>query len=258
MFLKQFLGNLLPGPYTALQEVWTNYHIKRVNEFVRRQHGNVVQQGPFAGMLYVNEAACSTLTPKLIGSYEAELHPALAQVFATEYSTIIDVGCAEGYYAVGLAIRLPRARVYAFDTDERARVLCEQMAKLNSVAERVFVEGVCSHARLDELIDERTLVVCDCEGCEFELLRPEVVPSLNQADLLVELHDFIDPRIKSTLISRFEQTHQIAIIQTADRVAADYTAIKELNARSQLFALAELRGADMEWAFMRSRGAASG
>jgi len=252
MSLKQAIRRLLPGPYTALQEAWTNYQIGKAVKSIKQQHGNLVQQGPFAGMLYVNEATCSTLAPKLIGSYEAELHPAFAEIFATEYTTIIDVGCAEGYYAVGLALRMPHAKVYAFDTDARARGLCHEMAKLNSVADRVFLDTACTTSVLRELVDERTLVVCDCEGCEFELLQPKIA-GLDKADLLVELHDFIDPRISSTLIARFQQTHQISIIETAGRVAADYPSLNGLSARRQVFALAELRGADMEWAFMRSK-----
>jgi precorrin-6B methylase 2 len=253
MSLKQNLRGLLPGPYAALQEVWTNYQIKRVNKLIKTQHGLRVQQGPFAGMVYVNEATCSTLAPKLIGSYEAELHLALAEILATEYTTIIDVGCAEGYYAVGLALQMPRAKVYAFDIDAQARRLCKEMAQLNLVEDRIVVEETCTHSRLQELINERSLVVCDCEGCEIELLRPEIVSGLEKTDLLVELHDFIDPRIKSTLVSRFEDTHHTSIIETEERIAANYTALAGFSARSQRFALAELRGNEMEWAFLRSR-----
>lgn len=251
MSLKQNLRRLLPGPYQALQEQWTNYQIRRVNELIRKRHGLRVQQGPFAGMAYVDEATCSTLAPKLIGSYEAELQPAFTEILTANYSTIIDIGCAEGYYAVGLAMKMPRATVYAFDIDAQARTLCKEMAQLNFVADRVFIEEACTHTRLRELIDERTLVVCDCEGCEFELLQPEIVPELKKTDLLVELHDFIDPRIKSALVSRFEQTHDISIIGTTERLATDYQALSGFSAQSQVFALAELRGADMEWAFMR-------
>jgi len=253
MSLKHGLQRLLPGAYTSLQETWTKYQIKRVNKLLGARCGGRVQQGPFAGMLYIDEATCSTLAPKLIGSYEAELHSAITEILSTNYSTIIDVGCAEGYYAVGLALGLPHAKVYAFDVDDHARRLCRKMAELNSVDQRVIVEAECTHTRLRELIDERTLIVCDCEGCEFELLRPESVAELSKADLLVELHDFIDPRIKNALTSRFDPTHEIVIIETQDRVEADYKALNGFSRQSQRFALAELRGAKMEWAFMRSR-----
>ena len=84
MSLKQAFGRLMPGPYTALQEAWTIYQIGKAIKLIKKQHGNLVQQGPFAGMRYVNEAAGSTLAPKLIGSYEAELYSAFAEILATE------------------------------------------------------------------------------------------------------------------------------------------------------------------------------
>ena len=72
------------------------------------------QSGPFAGMSCISEAICSSLVPKLLGSYESELHQVLNQILETDYQNVIDIGCAEGYYAVGLALRLPNARVYAW------------------------------------------------------------------------------------------------------------------------------------------------
>ena len=90
--------------------------------------------------------------PKLVGSYEAELHGVIEQIVATDYQVVVDVGCAEGYYANGLARRLPSARVYAFDTDPEARHLCEAMAALNGVEKRVIVGGKCEPDDLNALL----------------------------------------------------------------------------------------------------------
>jgi hypothetical protein len=46
-------------------------------------------------------ALCSTFIPKIIGSYECELHPAIEEIIVNNYAEVWDVGCAEGYYAVG-------------------------------------------------------------------------------------------------------------------------------------------------------------
>ena len=40
------------------------------------------------------------LIPRLLGTYECELHPHLAALSAEGLDCVIDVGCAEGYYAV--------------------------------------------------------------------------------------------------------------------------------------------------------------
>ena len=76
-------------------------------------HGARILGGPFAGMEYVTQAAEGVLVARLLGAYESELHPHLAAFVAQGLDCVIDVGCAEGYYAVGLARMVPGLTVYA-------------------------------------------------------------------------------------------------------------------------------------------------
>lgn len=254
--LKAVLRSSLPGTYRGLQQTLADRRLRRVSRMLEQECGLVVQSGPFAGMAYVSEAICSSLIPKLLGSYEAELHDVLAQILTRDYDTVIDVGCAEGYYAVGLALRLPRARVHAFDIDVRARELCTRLAQANQVDERVIVEGECDHERLNSLIRGRTLIVCDCEGGELHLLDPSLAPELKKSDLLVELHDMIDPDITPTIRSRFAPTHQITLVDTEDRDATAFPILRNLNRLTQRTAVAEFRDSPMQWGYLEVRAAA--
>ncbi|HEX8180630.1 MAG TPA: methyltransferase [Pyrinomonadaceae bacterium] len=252
--LKPILRRALPGPYNSIQSTLATYRSKRVVRTLVKRYGLVVQAGPFAGMSYVRQAVCSTLAPKLLGSYEQELHGVLTEILATDYTTIIDVGCAEGYYAVGLALRLPQARVHAFDIEARARALCNTMAQANNVAGQVVIEEECTLARLQALTEKgRTLIVCDCEGCEFQLLQPELVPGLLTSDLLVELHDMIDPRITPAITARFAATHDITLLDSTDRDPGAYPALKDFNLLTRRVAISEFRDGPMQWAFMRPK-----
>jgi hypothetical protein len=117
---------------------------QRIIDAILQRHGPIVQAGPFAGLIYpTTEAAGSALAPKLFGTYERELHDMVERVVARGAEHVGNVGCGEGYYAVGLALRLPNARVSAFDTSERAQRLCQCMAEANGVASRVVVAGEC-------------------------------------------------------------------------------------------------------------------
>ena len=87
-----------------------------VSEF-EHHHGLTILQGPFQDMAYVGAATEGALLPRLIGSYEQELHPAIAAFVAEAPDCVIDVGCAEGYYAVGLVRLMPGVEVHARDTD---------------------------------------------------------------------------------------------------------------------------------------------
>jgi hypothetical protein len=154
---------------------------------------------------------------------------------------------------VGLANRLPNAKVYAFDIDAHARELCKTLAEQNGVSARVSVAGECDHKGLQVLTGSRVLVVCDCEGCELGLLDPELVPGLKESDLLVELHDMVDPSITPTLMSRFRPTHDITLIDATERDPSQFADLKKFSPATQRTAVAEFRDAQMQWAYMRAK-----
>src|SRR5262245_2169669 len=70
-------------------------------------HGARIRGGPFAGMAYLDGVSEGSFIARLLGVYEAELHPHLDAIMADGIDCVIDIGCAEGYYAVGLAYRYP-------------------------------------------------------------------------------------------------------------------------------------------------------
>ena len=83
--------------------------LRRLEAAVNLACNGRVASGPFAGMRHGDIAVGSVLTVKLLGTYEKELWPIIDQIIATAYPLIIDIGAAEGYYAVGLAMRIPAA-----------------------------------------------------------------------------------------------------------------------------------------------------
>jgi hypothetical protein len=193
---------------------------------VKKTTDRVVATGPFQGMRYIDLDKAplgSPIAPCLLGSYEAELHPLLEELIAEEFRRVVNIGSSEGYYAVGMALRLPQAQVFAFESDDNTRPLCGQMATLNGVAERVHLEGWCRTGRLDQLVNgQPTLVICDCEGCELDVLDPRAAPGLCSSTVLVELHDFVNPTITETITRRFQQSHDIEFIDITERSPAPY------------------------------------
>lgn len=221
---------------------------------VTRSGGRVVQSGPFRGLRYVRAGSWGEDMPaKLLGSYEAELHDEIEALVATAYDLVVNVGCAEGYYAVGLALRLPRAVVFAFDIDARARYLCRRLAQRNGVSDRVRIAGECTPAVLNDIAVGRPLIVVDCEGCERQLLRPALAPRLLAADLVVELHDFVDPGISAAIVDSFEATHDIVLVDSAERDPEPYAALAQLSMADRAEALSEHRPGPMQWAVLRAK-----
>lgn len=224
-----------------------------VTEQLQARYGTVVQSGPFRGMQYVAEARHAGFTPKILGCYESEIATVVNST-VNRYDTYIDVGCAEGYYAVGFALTAPTARVLAYDTDLDCQRLCRELATLNGVEHRVAISGACAHETLHHVEGERVLVLCDCEGYEVELLDPRAVPRLSGWDILVELHDASDPSITPTLLERFSATHEITLIDSIWRDGDSVpTAAFLPNKRDRDLAVSDRRGSWQQWAWMRAR-----
>ncbi len=88
-------------------------------------------------------------------------------MIARGYETVVNVGCAEGYYAVGLARRMPTAHVHAFELVDETRRTCELTARLNGVEGRVSVSGAAGAGDVAPALRGRRLVICDCEGARL-------------------------------------------------------------------------------------------
>jgi len=177
-----------------------------------------VASGPFVGMRYSRlSLGLRDLPAKILGCYEAELHQSVKAVVERAPRSIINIGAAEGYYAVGLAVRIPHALVLGFESDPVRRRLCRRHAALNGVADRIRLRGSCTTADLAKLPLESALIMCDVEGAELQILDPALIPSLASTELVVELHDGADARITPTLAERFRRSHDLQIISVRDR-----------------------------------------
>ena len=221
------------------------------------QPTRTVLHGPFKGMQYPKlDSVGSALFPKLLGSYECELNGIVEQVVGNQYTEIVDIGCAEGYYAVGLAMRCPSAKVFAFDTNTRAIQLCREMMQLNGIeASRYAVNGYCESNTLENIpVSERALIISDCEGYEKQLFTSSSVKKLDKHDFLIEVHDVFDINVSTHLRSVFEPGYEIRVIQSIDDIfkARDYNfpELDNFNLETRKILLAEGRETIMEWFYI--------
>ncbi len=178
----------------------------------------VVKDGLFKGMKYPSfNAVFSSILPKLSGTYENELNIVFDKLQANRYELIVDIGCAEGYYAVGMAMLFPDTPIYAFDTDITAQQLCHEMALLNQVQDQVIINGECTIEVLSTLVNgKRCLIISDCEGYEEELFTDERSHVFSKCDLIVELHPFENKNIKKDIYDALSNGHQVQFISSLD------------------------------------------
>ena len=241
---EELLGKALITTAVWRSKVWANT-LATLDTHVRA--------GPFKGMNYIVKSAEGALLPRLQGVYERELHPDLIRFAGEDLEAVVDIGCAEGYYAVGLAMLMPTVTVYAHDIDEVAQRRCGLLAAENGVADRVTVGGVFKGDDFERFVDRRTLIFIDAEGIENELLDPSLYPALKSLSVIVETHPMARKGVTERLIDRFSPTHDVVRIDPSITSAEVDPRLSGASHLDMTLAVWEWRAGPTPWLVMRPK-----
>jgi hypothetical protein len=252
-WLKRLAFALAPRTATAIMSIRSRAYshqlvrewgLLNLNRKLIDRLGPRVQSGPFEGMLLSPMSHKEHLGPYLLGTYEMDLHPWWKTILDSRFTQVLDIGAKFGYYAVGLARRMPTTPVIAFDTDWWARKATREMAAVNSTP-GVVVEGYCSSNWLNRHLLPGSFLLSDCEGFEGELFQRATTPTLDSTTLLIEIHDNLVPGVGEAVRGRFAGTHVVASVKTGKRVVPtsdlDFLTPEEVSSATR-----EVRG-PQEW-----------
>jgi hypothetical protein len=219
------------------------------NQAFVRSYGTTVLSGPFQGMHYpARKLGARPAVPYLLGCVEKELHPLLQTVLARTYDCALNIGCAEGYYATGIAWR-KKIPVYAFDPEYRERGYCRLLARANDVGHLVSVKPWFSIQEMQQYASRRCLVVCDCEGYETTLFHPDSVEYARNWDLIIELHG-AEAELK--LPELLGKSHHTRLIAAEPRRIEDYPMLEGI-VTNPAAAISENRPTPSYWLWAESR-----
>lgn len=263
--LKNFLRNLLPNSlFSIINKIWIatfarfftvqNIVEKYTAEFISK-YPKVVQGGPFKGMKYVDQAVGSNYLHKLVGSYESVLHEYVESLRTKKFDTIIDIGAAEGYYLIGLGQMFPQTKLVGFEIEESGRQLIREMYEKNNLNNNLVLEGEADVHNVAPYISDNTLLICDCEGAEFDILNPAVEEAFSKVDTaIIELHDFIRPGTKEALMANFSKTHNIKLIPFALVNPVSFPFLASISNENEQYELRRERGwQEQEWMILERK-----
>lgn len=214
-----------------------------------------VQAGPFAGMTYPpgRLGDIDAAVAKLLGVYELEIAWVFERALRSNLCTFIDIGCADGYYAVGMAYASPTTTIFAYDLASSARSLCAETAAVSAVGERVRIGKRFAVNLLASLPVDGALVLCDIEGGEVELLDSAAAAALSSCVVVVEVHEDKWPDAGTRLRNAFMATHDpLLVAQQPRRVAPE--PLSGWSASERSLALSEFRGGRLHWLVFEPRG----
>lgn len=213
-------------------------------------YGRQVLRGPFKGLVYPERTAAErNLVHRLVGSYESEMYPWIEEIVEHDYDMILDVGTADGFYAIGFAMRMPATQVVGFDTDRWARIATQNLALENRV-DNVQVKSMCTTAWIRDHVKPNSLIFSDCEGYEMTLFDPEAAPILTECDMVIELHERAEPGVESTIRSRFSNTHDVRVVTYVEHDPTLFHELEIVDPEKRAAVISEGRGGPQNSIFL--------
>jgi hypothetical protein len=231
------------------------WRMELIRNTLLKNETTIVSSGPLMGLNFLESSTEGCHIPKLLGCYEQPLSPHISAAINTNYSIVIHVGCAEGYYAVGMAKKMTNTKSFAFDINTKAQDACTALAEKNNVTNRIEVGDIFQTEDFNAFRKKNVLVFCDIEGGEYDLLDPSKAPSLIEMDFIVETHNTGNNNGLSLLINRFKESHHITLVE--DNGQRDLTTVapwfRKLSHLDQLIAVWEVRSEPTPWLVMKSK-----
>jgi hypothetical protein len=235
---------------SAVLRLLAKWRSQLIANTIIARDGAVVQSGPFKGMRYVETQTEGGLAPRLLGTYEAELHPHIVRLIESGLDHIVDIGCAEGYYAVGFALAAPASAIHAFDISEKARQACRELASRNGVVDRINLGEEFKGEDFSFFADYKTLVFIDAEGAEDALIDPELYPALRRLHMIVETHPGIRPGVTERIQRRFAESHHVELLLEHAKSLPQGSWLRTMPTLDQYLATWEWRAATTPWLVM--------
>lgn len=227
---------------------------KYLAEF-KKNNANIIIDGPFKGLHYVDKAVGSTYLHKMAGYYEAVLIPFIQEAFNKDIKNILDIGAAEGYYTTGFGKHFPEASIVAFEIEDDGRRLIQEMYNINNLTNTIHILGEATNQNIVNYITPNTLLICDIEGAEKDILNIENKDIYKNIEYgIIELHDDFIAGCEESVKSYFQDTHNVDIVTFKFANPQEFTFLKSIENKKDLHILLKERGIqDQNWIILRKR-----
>ena len=234
---------------------------RRLSDLIMSNYNRTVQYGPLKGYKIPEESHWGGLArpSMLLGLYEQEVLNVLIK-YAEKRDVFVDVGAADGFFAVGLVACGIFQRSYAFEINANGRKVIKKSSEINgvphsiSVIERFDKDFV---AKAKEIDLRRSVVLIDIEGDEFNLLDSSLIELLRGAVVVVELHGFHfenGEALKSALFARLKAHFDLTTITTGAREVPRSEFLDAMSDNERWLLCSEGRARRMEWVIASPRG----
>ena len=184
------------------------------------EHGHQVAYGTFKGMKLSKNTYWSKndIITHILGVYEKHVLKKIIEFSKKGNYPFIDIGAADGYFAIGMAFSETFKKIYAFEIDEEGRRSLNRNIENNLCKDKVVVDIEANFETLKEIVDKNksAVILIDIEGSEFDLLDDNLLQLLSNCYIVCELHPTLSANgfeKQNMLINNAKAFFDVSIIQ---------------------------------------------
>jgi len=226
----------------------------KVLDKIIMKHGYKVAYGNFNGMKLNKNMywAKNDLITHILGVYENHVLEKLIEFSKRGNFPFIDIGAADGYFAVGMAFSKIFKKVYAFEVNESGRDSLNKNAENNTCKDKIVIGNKANFDTIKKIVVENNgaVILIDIEGSEFDLLDKKLLKSLANCYIVCELHPLLINNgydKQQILIDNSKAFFDTSIIQRNSYCPNKFSELNEFTDDERLIAFSEGRENNMKW-----------
>jgi len=224
------------------------------------EHGHQVAYGTFKGMKLSKNTYWSKndIITHILGVYEKHVLKKIIEFSKKGNYPFIDIGAADGYFAIGMAFSETFKKIYAFEIDEEGRRSLNRNIENNFCKDKVVVDIEANFETLKEIVDKNksAVILIDIEGSEFDLLDDNLLQLLSNCYIVCELHPTLSANgfeKQNMLINNAKAFFDVSIIQRESYSPNKFSELNEFTDEERLIAFGEGRENNMNWLILEPK-----
>ena len=218
----------------------------------------VVRYGLFKGMRLSDNTwwGKADLGSQCLGLYEKQILDLVSR--SGPYDTFLDIGAADGYYAIGMLHAQMAKRSICFEISEKGQASIRENWALNKSIGKLEVHGEANKVTLGKIVPKLTgksLVLIDIEGAEFLLLTPKIITMLKRFEIIIEIHNWVENfRSKYTeLLTNLNKHYEINVLKNAAQNTENIPLLRSYTDENRLLVASERRPCLMRFLHLKPR-----
>ena len=214
--------------YKITKKYWNilSYEHAKKNNFI-------VQNGVFKNLKINKDVTWGRgdIASKIYGFYENKIQEKLKEI---KKPILIDIGAADGFFAIGCLYSKLSKYCYAFEQNETSRLALRKTAEINKVTNQISIMGkVDNQSFLSSLPNNlelsKTVILCDIEGEEYDFFSETILKKLKKCNLIIEIHNESSNSKETTLLKLAKKYFNVNILLDNNKDMSEITILHNLN-----------------------------